>query len=173
MSNIKVALFAPDAYKMPKNLKRELNTTYGNKVELEFLFHWEPPTVEEMRATGVCDELDEACWKAEDKNFYCSAQITTLMEKLVDYEYFLFLTTHNPLIRASLYGVQTLSSVGRMEGKHLAIAPFWDMSHILHEVGHLLGLKHCRDKACVMYEGYLCKQRNLCKNHKKEIGIYE
>jgi len=169
MPRVKVAFFAPDAYKMPKNLKNELDRVYKMKVELDFLFHWEPPTVEEMRATGICDELNEACWEAEVKNFYCTAQITTLMEKIVDYEYFLFLTTHNPTLRATPCGAQTGSAFGRMERKHLAIAPFWDMGHILHEVGHLLGLHHCRDKVCMMYEGYIRKQNSLCKKHRIEI----
>lgn len=136
---------------------------------MDFLFCWEPPTVKEMRATGVCDKLNEACWEEEVKNFYCTAQITSLMEKIVDYEYFLFLTTHNPVLRATPYGVQTASSVGHMEEKHLAVAPFWDMGHILHEVGHLLRLDHCKDITCIMYEGYLLKQNHLCQNHKMKI----
>jgi hypothetical protein len=171
MSTIRIALFAPDAYKMPKNLKNELDRVYKKRVELNFLFHWEPPTVEEMRATGICDELNEACWKAEVKSFYCTAQITTLMERIVDYEYFLFLTTHYPILHATPCGSLTASSVGHMKEKHLAIAPFWDMEHILHELGHLVGLDHCRDKACIMHESHLRKQRDLCKRHKIELGL--
>ena len=33
MPRLKIALFAPDAYKMPKNLKNELDRVYNKKVE--------------------------------------------------------------------------------------------------------------------------------------------
>ena len=169
MPRVKIALFAPDADKIPVNLNKEVGRVYSKKVELDFLFHWEPSTVKEMRATGVCDKLDEACWEGEVKNFYCTAEISTLIEKIADYEYFLFLTTHNPILRATSCGIQSGSSVTHPEDKHLAVAPFWDLEHILHEVGHSLGLNHCKDKKCIMYEGYLLKQNHLCQNHKMKI----
>ncbi len=169
MGRVRIVFFAPDAYKIPENLETEASKVYDKKIKFDFLFNWEPPTVSEMRATGICDELDEICWKGHTKNFYCNAQITTLIEKITDHKHFLFLTTHNPILRATTCGMQSGSAVAHPEGKHLAVAPFWDMDHILHEVGHLLELDHCKDGACIMHEGHLHKQRHLCKRHKLKI----
>ena len=164
-------MFVPDPHKMPRNLDTRLNGLYRKNVELEFLFYWEPPTVEEMRATGVCDKLDEACWEEHDdvKDFYCKTQLSSLVERLPGYEYFLFLTTHNPILSATPFGVRTGSAVAHPEGKHIAVAPFWDIEHILHEVGHMIGLVHCKDVDCIMYEAHLCKQSSLCELHRKEL----
>jgi len=172
MHRIKVAMFAPDPHRMPKNLDEKVDRLYGKNVALEFCFYWEPPTVEEMRATGVCDKLAEVCWQEHDvKDFYCKTQISSLIERVANYEYFLFLTTQNPILRGTPCGVGTGSVVGHLEGKHLAVAPFWDMEHILHEVGHMIGLEHCEDVDCVMYEGHLRRQSSLCERHRKEVPM--
>ncbi|MCJ7505127.1 matrixin family metalloprotease [Candidatus Bathyarchaeota archaeon] len=172
MEQIKIATFLPDPHRQPRNLDERISGLYGSNIQLQFPFYWEPPTVEEMRATGICSKLNEACWEEhEAKDFYCKAQIASFIERLDDYGYFLFLTTHNPIIDATPSGIMTGSAVAHPEGRHIAVAPFWDMEHILHEVGHMLGLDHCGDMNCIMYQSYLHKQNRLCEHHKKSLHI--
>jgi hypothetical protein len=166
----RIALFIPSPHKRPRDLDEQLGRLYGKNVTLDFAFYWEPPTVEEMRATGICDRLDEACWTEHDtKDIYCKNQIQSLIQRVSGYEYYLFLTTYNPILYAAHVGVGTGSVTGYFEGKHLAIAPFWDMQHILHEVGHLIGLEHCENADCVMYKGHLRSQISLCQRHRNEV----
>ena len=65
-----------------------------------------------------------------------------------------------------------LVSIRRLAGKAISerIA-----KEIVHEIGHLLGLDHCRDVHCVMYFSNTIvdtdhKDKKLCENCRREVG---